>query len=467
MNVKPSFARRGLQAAVILFAIGMAGAFVVYSQRKADRAMIRGTKSTQVLEDLRVEDSAQDVWPQTWTRDRERQISPADEERLLISGSKSSVVFKVDTPPHVSDLWDFTPLPELPIKSERGRDSFIPSTKSFLFDVESGLSLSLEKPRATPTLAADDQVKPETSLLNAQPILVGSSKSTLMFTPERAASPEANHNGPASQPLAPQKARPIPVLISSSKSSLIGASSIHGGELAPDETVGQRIGTVVIPGIKPPPTADIFVFTNVAPKTPSLTDLIPDLQNIEQLKNAPRDPLFVGRKLTIVHTGSDADFVEDILRGLKSPDERFLAPLGGSSTAFAPTLLVPMPRLPTFLPSNFIGVSAPIATARSKANGVKSVAPNRAAKRAMVRSALISTSKSGAIFVSGTPYTLDELLIFEEPIRVGPLSVEPSEPAEVPARFRMLGPNENVVIPDLTTRIPGLYEFARPVRAMP
>ena len=162
MNVKPSFARRGLQAAVILFAISMAGAFVVYSQRKADRALIRGTKSTQVLEELSAKDSARDVWPQTWNRDRERQISPVGEEHLPISGTRSFGIFKTEPQPRVPDLWDFTPLPELPIKSERGRDSFIPGTKSFLFEPQFGLSLvefglSLGKPRAVPTLTADDQ----------------------------------------------------------------------------------------------------------------------------------------------------------------------------------------------------------------------------------------------------------------------------------------------------------------------
>ena len=59
MNLKPSFAWRGLRVGVILFAIGMACAHVIYWQRKANPTVVPSTKSTQVLEDLRLAEASE------------------------------------------------------------------------------------------------------------------------------------------------------------------------------------------------------------------------------------------------------------------------------------------------------------------------------------------------------------------------------------------------------------------------
>ena len=402
--------------------------------------MIRGTKSAQFLEDLRVQAATLPVFSQTSGGANDVIVLPPEGGgRLILTGTKSYPIFKPDSAlsasaPDVRDLNPSTALLE----------------------------------------AAADRMRRDTlERILMQPTIITSSKSGTVFRPEPVIPPATPRATPSNQPSAPQKLRPIPVLISSSK-SFTGSTLVRAGDLAPNETHGQQIGTFVIPNLKPPPGTDIFGFTHVAPKTPSLADLIPDLQNIEQLKNAPRDPLFVGRKLTIVHTGSDSDFAEETLRGLKSPDERFIFPLGSPSTALDPTLLVPMPRFVPALPSNFIGVSAAVATGRSKKEEMIRRAVEKAAERAesaRSRSTLISTSKSGSIFTpvlhtSGKigdppPPSADEL------VRVGPLSFEPPAPRETPAGFLMLRPDGSAVIPDLTTRIPGLYEFARPVRAMP
>jgi hypothetical protein len=90
MNVKPSFARRGLQAGVILFAIGMASAHVIYWQRKANPAVIRSTKSAQVLEDLRIIDDSQ-TETQRASDDSSAANDPSISKRglLVLSGTKS------------------------------------------------------------------------------------------------------------------------------------------------------------------------------------------------------------------------------------------------------------------------------------------------------------------------------------------------------------------------------------------
>ena len=58
MNAKPPLVRRGFQIAVIFFIVGMAGAYVMYAHRKANMTVVSGTKSTRVLEDLRMIDAA-------------------------------------------------------------------------------------------------------------------------------------------------------------------------------------------------------------------------------------------------------------------------------------------------------------------------------------------------------------------------------------------------------------------------
>lgn len=88
MNTKPPLVRRGfLQVLTILFAVTMTGALAVYSHRKANRGFIHGTKSTQVLEDLRLLDAAVDAAVESGQEHASLQKSGSGV--LVLSGTKS------------------------------------------------------------------------------------------------------------------------------------------------------------------------------------------------------------------------------------------------------------------------------------------------------------------------------------------------------------------------------------------
>lgn len=526
MNVKPSLARRGLQAAVILFAIGMAGAFVVYSQRKADRAMIRGTKSTQVLEDLRMQDAAQRDPSQASSPGRNTmELSPEKQHSLVISGTKSGSLALSPSPLSFDPARDSQPARPSESQNPRPITLVMSGSKSYsggtfigpdilgilatppprpeqvpTFKPEAVLSLEMPLatvpiPRATSTFTAFEKVmaerailersllstvitssksgpvfkpepvispapppdtpsrqrveSPEARVLAAQDqmnsetlrrtVLVGSSKSSAMLTPERPASPDANRDSAPNWSHAPKEGRSFPVLISSSKSAIRAGVFMSGEELAPAETISRQTGTVVIPGLNPAPVSDMFGFIHVAPKSPSPTDLLPDLRDRDNFADESGGVSVSGSKFRVTANESDSELGHSVSFMLKAAEERFPDSQRMLSISLDQTTLIPIPKFAPRLSRKPPEIIPILPIGRPKPKGPLDITQFR--NKAPWRTALILSSKSGPIFSPEPmkPFTMDdEIPSIEEPIRIGILSVQPPEPPEPPDAEELL-----------------------------